>query len=419
MKISKKSLLSVLTLTLVACLFSIFIGVSSATNVHAADKGFTMAKGAQVRIVNAAEQSGLKFTAQISKEKYQSIQDASGEDKTYKSVSYGMLIAPANYLSQYADFTVENLFGDDAKYDWAEYQNGEWVYSGSNGANGSKVRIMNIPSSDLTYNGEEENYYVAGAIVDYKESNIVRDFVGKAYIKYTAQDDTVTYELADYYESDITEGLLEGLKNWVFVEWSKANDFTDGINYPTNMLYCKALEVAGKLYCDGALIKKAENNRKMIIKQSFNGDFFEDNAVRNERGELKLLGHTSETCQYYALFLGFADGDNFSEYRNKIITYFGRDRDDSIVFTKVYKSNAFIGNMLRLCYLLKSKEYKRLLREIEEYFYEQAMLGSTLWEHDKPVNSLNHGFASYAACLIIESLKNSDLYKYSFELNKG
>ena len=54
------------------------------------------------------------------------------------------------------------------------------------------------------------------------------------------------YDLLDYfaiYENAF--GLLEGLKGWVFVEWSRANDddVVQKINYPTNMLYTKMLQV--------------------------------------------------------------------------------------------------------------------------------------------------------------------------------
>ncbi len=225
------------------------------------------------------------------------------------------------------------------------------------------------------------------------------------------------YGLLKYFEQyENSEGLLEDLKSWVFVEWSRANDFTAGINYPTNMLYSAAMRAAGELYSDSALIRKADRNVSLIRRQSFNGEFFEDNAIRDEDGNLVRTGNTSETCQYYALFFDIATGDDFEELAEKMTDCFGRNRDDSKVYPKVYKSNAFIGNFLRLMYLLKAGEYKKVLDDCEQYFTHMAEKTSTLWEYDTVKNSMNHGFASYAACLIIESLKRSGLYEYEFYL---
>ena len=44
------------------------------------------------------------------------------------------------------------------------------------------------------------------------------------------------------YENE--DGLLENIPGWVFVEWSKANELTDGVNYPSNMLYSATLLAA-------------------------------------------------------------------------------------------------------------------------------------------------------------------------------
>ena len=39
-------------------------------------------------------------------------------------------------------------------------------------------------------------------------------------------------------------GLLEKLPSWVFVEWSAANSFVQDVNFPSNMLYARALAAA-------------------------------------------------------------------------------------------------------------------------------------------------------------------------------
>lgn len=57
------------------------------------------------------------------------------------------------------------------------------------------------------------------------------------------------------YENE--DGLLENIPGWVFVEWSKANELTDGVNYPSNMLYSATLLAASRLY------KKEEYRQKV------------------------------------------------------------------------------------------------------------------------------------------------------------
>ena len=42
-----------------------------------------------------------------------------------------------------------------------------------------------------------------------------------------------------------SDGLLEKLQSWVFIEWSDANQFVQDVNYPSNMLYAAALASAG------------------------------------------------------------------------------------------------------------------------------------------------------------------------------
>jgi alpha-L-rhamnosidase len=68
---------------------------------------------------------------------------------------------------------------------------------------------------------------------------------------------------SEFFEKSENEyGLLENLEGWVFVEWSKANDFTEGVNFPSNMLYSGAIASAGRLYGDKALLEKAEKIKK-------------------------------------------------------------------------------------------------------------------------------------------------------------
>jgi len=203
------------------------------------------------------------------------------------------------------------------------------------------------------------------------------------------------YGLLDYFKPFENElGLLEKLEAWVFVEWSKAADFTQDVSYPTNMIYAKMLEAVGKLYVDEQCQIKSELIKSTIRARSFNGKFFTDNEVRKE-GELVNLNNTTEVCQYYAFFTGVATPDTYAELWQTLVNDFGPHRKNNNLYKEVHFANAFIGNYLRLELLYQNSNFQQLLEEIEGYFYGMAERTGTLWEHDAPSASCNHGFASH------------------------
>lgn len=213
-------------------------------------------------------------------------------------------------------------------------------------------------------------------------------------------------DLINYFKQFENEfGLLENLKNWVFVEWSKAGDpeFIKGVNFPTNMLYSKALKIASKILNDDSLFAKGQKLQETIKKMAFCGDFFVDNAIRNENNELIKTQNVSETCQYYAFY--FLDNleTRYSKLFKKLVNKFGPNREEKTYYPNVYKSNVFIGNYLRLMILNRNSYYSQTYKEIISYYYKMAKLTSTLWEHDSPHASLNHGFASYVLISFIEA----------------
>ncbi len=203
-------------------------------------------------------------------------------------------------------------------------------------------------------------------------------------------------KLLEYFESfENEDGLLESLEQWIFVEWSKANSFVQDVNYPTNMLYCAVLEKAGQLYNNQEWLNKAEKIKQTILKQSFNGEFFVDNAVREENGKLKVTNNTTEVCQYYAFFFNIATPETHPGLWKKLTTEFGPNRDDKVTYPDVFIANAFIGNYLRMDILSRYGLKAQLLGEIQDYFYGMAKQTGTLWENMHSHASCNHGFASY------------------------
>jgi len=198
------------------------------------------------------------------------------------------------------------------------------------------------------------------------------------------------------YENEV--GLLEDLPGWVFVEWSRANDpdLVCGVNYPSNMLYSGALEAAGRLYGDQAMIDKAYAVRQKVREYGFNGKFFVDNSVR-ENGRLVQTANTTEVCQYYAFFFHVADGEGYPELKNIVVNGFGAHRKIRNDYPDVPFANAFIGNYMRMTILMEMGEYDQVLKDIRGYFGFMAEQTGSLWEYDTPRASCCHGFASYVA----------------------
>lgn len=200
-------------------------------------------------------------------------------------------------------------------------------------------------------------------------------------------------------------GLLENTGGWVFVEWSRANDFTDGVNFPTNMLYHASLLAASELYGDAyGFEARAKRIKACLTPMSLgNGLFFRDHAVRNAAGELAATDDTSETCQYYAFYFGFATARDNPQLLDTLLTQFGYDRDDTSVFPKVYKSNAFIGNILRVAYLSDNGYAEEALEQVVSYYHYMSKTTGTLWEYQTSHKSCCHCFASYIAIIILKA----------------
>ena len=196
------------------------------------------------------------------------------------------------------------------------------------------------------------------------------------------------------------DGLLEHLPSWVFVEWSRANEWVQDVNYPSNMLYSRVLEAYGRLYGSPAHLERAETMRRTILEQSYDGNWFRDHAVRKEDGELRILPDRSEVCQYFAFWMEVCSKDSMPELWSRLLTGFGpagtRDHPD------VADANAFVGNYLRLDLLARYGYRDRLLEDIRGYFSRMALLTGTLWENVTPQASLCHGFASHVICWLCQ-----------------
>jgi hypothetical protein len=185
------------------------------------------------------------------------------------------------------------------------------------------------------------------------------------------------------------------LPKWVFVEYSKTNKLVQDVSYPSNMLYAEMLDVISRLDGDIPLAELAAHIRKEVLRQSFDGEYFVDNAVRNKEGKLTLSGEHTEVCQYYAFLFGVASPEShpalWARLRDEVVP----GRVERGLYPDLYPINAFIGSYLRLELLSKYGLSKQILDESIATYKAMADRTGTLWESLKPKASCNHGFASH------------------------
>ena len=191
------------------------------------------------------------------------------------------------------------------------------------------------------------------------------------------------------FENDL--GLLEKLESWVFVEWSKANEFVQDVNFPSNMLYAMTLRSAARLLGEPPLETKAGQIEATVRAMAWRDGRFVDNAVRDKAGKLVVTDHASEVCQYYAFFTGVASPVRETALWRRLV------RAD---YGPLYPANVFVGKIMRFQLLLENGEFEAARREVMKNYVRMARTTGTLWELFEKNVSCNHGFTSYIAVLI-------------------
>ena len=248
---------------------------------------------------------------------------------------------------------------------------------------------------------------------DHRNGNFIPNFAMwfvlelEEYLHRTGDTATVerarkrVYELLDYYKPFINDdGLLENLEGWVFVDYSHSNKCTQGVSYPSNMLYAKMLHTASRLYSDETLAEQAEQIQKRILQQSFNGEFFVDNAVRNEEGSLVLTENITEACQYYALFCDVVTPQSYPDFWLRLREGFSPQERKAGSYAHIPPANVFIGNYLRFEMLSREGYCSQLVEEVTALYMPMVCITGTLWEFFKPRASCCHGFGSHIAHIL-------------------
>lgn len=183
------------------------------------------------------------------------------------------------------------------------------------------------------------------------------------------------------------------------------------------MLYSLTCRIAGELFDDKALRAKAESLKEKITKQSFDGELFVDNAIRDENGVLAPTGNHSEICQYFAYFCKIAEpnDDRYKSLIDTIVNVFGSEREEKGIMPEIVYAQPFIGYYVRMLILLDLHKFRNIIRDIKGYFLNMANTTGTLWEYgsiEKSKGSLNHGFASYAGVALLYAVSGISCIKY-------
>ena len=202
------------------------------------------------------------------------------------------------------------------------------------------------------------------------------------------------------------DGLLEKLPFWVFVEWSMANKLVQDVNYPSSMQYAAALDAMDRLYGRPEWAEKARRIRAKVREQSWTGEWFCDNAVRQPDGTLKLSGECTETCQYYAMFFGVAPQKEFPELWARMVRDFGPGREQTGLWPKIHPSNFIFGRCIREELLSSLGERRRVYDEMCQHFLRMSETTGTLWEKNEQGSccSCCHGLASIAAVYLLRDV---------------
>ena len=199
-------------------------------------------------------------------------------------------------------------------------------------------------------------------------------------------------------------GLLCGLKGWVFIEWSRANSLTQDVNFPTNMLFYATLCAVKELYQTNEYVEIAETLKNAIYKYGYDGKFFLDNAITTANGYKKTDAERTETCQYYAFYFGFADKERNPElYRCLFEELCGRE-DVSEKYPFLSRASNFFGLYMRLDYLSDKVSGNRLLEDVKRYFLSEAKATGTYWEAHHAKDSCCHGFTSVIVEFVLKAV---------------
>lgn len=278
-----------------ACLTASAVGLATIKEV-AADPATTspystlaLEDGASVRIADTKKDAGIRFHLTLSKTEYETL---TGANSPYTDVSFGVLIAPEDYLIEGKELNAANVFGIGGTkiYGWAEKDaNGNWLeYTGS------EVQIVNFNTTTMTLKDGEYSFY--GALVnildgtnDAATNNVSREFRGVGYMLYTEGGEEKVALVGD--DDNVRSIAYVAQKA---IEAGKITDPTD-------------VENMTDFYIDGVTSKATVNHYKL----NENGTY--DLAETVTSDEMQIGDTFEATKNSYAGYIFDADSSTLSD----------------------------------------------------------------------------------------------------------
>ncbi len=198
-------------------------------------------------------------------------------------------------------------------------------------------------------------------------------------------------EYLSQFEND--DGLLENPDGSLFVGYA-ANKFIRDVSYPANMIYAGMLDAADRMYGLPEARAKAESIGEVIRRQSFDGEFFVDSAIRND-GKLERGNQRSEACQYYAFFFDVATRESHPGLWQVLCDEFGPQRTETKAFPEIPIAEPFLGKMLRIEMLSEAGRCQQIADELIPCWLYMVDRTGTLWEFARPIASCCHGYPTH------------------------
>ena len=185
---TKKIFTAVLSILFAVCLSFAVLPFASAKADDAALPEVTMKHGASIRLSTTGtdgSDSGIKFAFSMSAEDYAAL---SASD-VYTDVKYGVFIAAASYNKTGKEIADEtHLVGDKAIYYWQVGEtDGEPVYNVTPAAGMKRIICA---EGDAMATETDGKAYFYGSVVNMKDENLRRDYIGVGYVKYTVNGET-------------------------------------------------------------------------------------------------------------------------------------------------------------------------------------------------------------------------------------
>lgn len=167
---------------------------ASATQEFTMDQiSVSMWKGASVRIPDTTyTKGGLRYTMEMSIEDYETLMANVGANKTYQNVEFGVFVAPEYYNDKKSIANETNL---TSAYGWLteEEKQAETRYEDSVAGQKRLVQIINTQSvtlTDATNEAKEDVKVFYGSVVDMWQDNMLEEYIGVGYIRYTDESGT-------------------------------------------------------------------------------------------------------------------------------------------------------------------------------------------------------------------------------------